>query len=149
MRCVPAMPGRWARASRPASAASTPRRNTSASASRRRRAAAGRSRPVPAGAYTLLGQPRRHDAEDGTWKRPTPEADSAWGAWELAGRYSAAELRNGPVLRGGAQRIWTAGLNWYPTETLAVMLNYQNGILRLDEENRRFQAIGLRLSFSL
>ncbi|PWC27938.1 hypothetical protein CR165_15065 [Pseudoroseomonas aestuarii] len=102
-----------------------------------------------AGAYTLLGRPRRHDAEDGTWKRPTPEADSAWGAWELAGRYSAAELRNGPVLRGGAQRIWTAGLNWYPTETLAVMLNYQNGILRLDEENRRFQAIGLRLSFSL
>lgn len=102
-----------------------------------------------AGAYTLLGQPRRHDAETGSWKRPVPEGDAWWGAWELAGRYSAAELRNGPEVRGGAQRIWTAGVNWYPTETLAVMLNYQSGVLRQDEENRRFQAIGLRLSFSL
>lgn len=102
-----------------------------------------------AGAYTLLGQPRRHDPETGTWKRPKPEEGAWWGAWEVAGRYSTADLRDGPELRGGAQRIWTAGLNWYPTDTLAVMLNYQNGTLRQDEENRRFQAVGVRLSFSL
>ncbi|MFC3127014.1 OprO/OprP family phosphate-selective porin [Pseudoroseomonas globiformis] len=103
--------------------------------------------------YTLLGQPRQRDAEAGSWKRPRGEGAfnpmaGDWGALELAGRYSEADLRDGPV-QGGAQRIWTGGVNWYPASWLKVMLNYQNGRIVLPDESRDFEAIGMRLSFNL
>jgi phosphate-selective porin OprO/OprP len=103
--------------------------------------------------YTLLGEPRKRDAKAGVWKRPAPAngfnpARGEWGALEVAGRFSSADLRDGPV-QGGAQRIWTAGLNWYPAGWMKVMLNYQNGRIELADENRDFQALGLRLTFNL
>ncbi|MDJ0388256.1 porin [Roseomonas sp. E05] len=106
-----------------------------------------------AASYTLLGAPRSYDRETSTWKRPKPleafnPATGQWGALEVAGRYSVADLRDGPV-QGGAQRIWTAGLNWYPHPMVKVMLNYQDGHLALAEGGRDFKAIGLRLSYSL
>ncbi|MXP63325.1 hypothetical protein E0493_08165 [Roseomonas sp. M0104] len=106
-----------------------------------------------AASFTLIGAARSHDPETATWKRPSsPEPFDAaaghWGALEVAGRYSVADLRDGP-LQGGVQRIWTAGLNWYPHPMVKVMLNYQDGHLLLTDESRNFKAIGLRLSYSL
>jgi phosphate-selective porin OprO/OprP len=58
------------------------------------------------------------------------------GAWELAARYSVLNLNfdegaAGLVppadgIRGGEQRIWTAGLNWYPNNAIRFMLDYQH-----------------------
>jgi len=106
-----------------------------------------------AASFALLGAPRAYDRETATWKRPKPleafnPAMGQWGALEVAGRYSVADLRDGPV-QGGAQRIWTAGLNWYPHSMVKVMLNYQDGQLELADGNRNFKVIGLRLSYSL
>jgi len=64
-----------------------------------------------------------------------PKAEGAWGAWELAGRYSDVDLNDksgvfglatpyGGV-RGGEQKIWTAGINWYPNAALRFELDYQ------------------------
>ena len=56
------------------------------------------------------------------------------GAWELAARYSRADLNfNEGVeglatplggVRGGDQSIFTLGVNWYPNPNFKVMMNY-------------------------
>ena len=93
------------------------------------------------GAYALTGDKRRFNA--GTWAFDAPAvahpfslADGTWGAWELAGRYSLIDLnyRAGEpgtaptpdAVRGGEQKIWAAGLNWYPNSVVRFMLDYQD-----------------------
>jgi len=93
------------------------------------------------GSYALTGDKRRFNA--GTWAFDAPAvahpfslADGTWGAWELAGRYSLIDLNyhegapgTAPApdaVRGGEQRIWAAGLNWYPNSVVRFMLDYQN-----------------------
>ena len=105
------------------------------------------------GAYVLVGEARSRDAESATWERPGAREPfdplaGRWGALEVAGRYSAMDLQDGPV-RGGVQRIWTGALNWYPTRQLRLAVQYQYGTLALDDGDRRFQAIGLRAAFNL
>src|SRR5690606_30257104 len=56
------------------------------------------------------------------------------GAWELAARYSVADLNDNecvagaatPVggIRGGEQKITTVGLNWYPIKNVRMMFEY-------------------------
>jgi phosphate-selective porin OprO and OprP len=48
-----------------------------------------------------------------------------FGVVEVAGRFSFLDLE-GAGVRGGSERDWTAGLNWYPDYNLRVSLNYIN-----------------------
>ncbi|MEA1834446.1 porin [Methylobacterium durans] len=45
------------------------------------------------------------------------------GVFELAGRFSALDLKDGAIT-GGVERNWTAGLNWYPDRNIRLMANY-------------------------
>jgi len=87
------------------------------------------------------------------------------GAWELAVRYSDLDLngRAGVVgrpapaggIRGGEQKIWTAGLNWYPDSFVRLALDYQRvEIARLSAAapfagaGQKFGALSARAQFS-
>jgi phosphate-selective porin OprO and OprP len=93
------------------------------------------------GAYSLTGDRRRFNAASWAFdgpavKNPFSLADRTWGAWELAARYSdmdlnyhAGALGTAPAadaVRGGEQKIWTGGLNWYPNAVVRFMLEYQD-----------------------
>ena len=97
------------------------------------------------GAYGLTGDKRRFNAASWAFDGPAVShpfslADGTWGAWELAGRYSdmdlnyrAGALGTAPAadaVRGGVQRIWAGGLNWYPNGVVRFMLDYQD--VRID-----------------
>ncbi|UFN48972.1 OprO/OprP family phosphate-selective porin [Roseomonas sp. OT10] len=99
------------------------------------------------GTLPLLGPPRRRDAETGTWE-PPEEGLGRWGSVELAGRYSVADLRDGPV-QGGRQAIWTGALTWRPHPALRLTAQLQSGRLTLEDRVRDFQALGLRAALSL
>ena len=47
----------------------------------------------------------------------------AYGALEIAARYSELDLNDGPVL-GGKQHDWTVGANWYLGNHLKLQANY-------------------------
>ncbi|MEO3474356.1 porin [Roseomonas sp. CAU 1739] len=102
-----------------------------------------------AASWPLVGAPRRWDALRGSWAKPeTARLDPAAGEWgwlELAGRYSRADLNDGPT-RGGAQSIWTAALNWYPAEQVRVSMQVEVGQITGNGPDRPFQAVGWRLS---
>ncbi len=105
------------------------------------------------GAVPLLGPSRERSRATGTWGRPKtagwidPSAGN-WGAVEAAARYSTVDLRDGAT-RGGRQRIWTAGLNWYLSPNAKLQAEYENGRIDLDRRPRDFQAVGLRVAVSL
>ena len=89
--------------------------------------------------YALTGEARPWNPATGTFTglKPTNPVDfegGGWGAWELAARYSVSDLdwNEGagavvPVggIRGGEQKAWTAGLNWYVNNNIKFMLDYQ------------------------
>jgi phosphate-selective porin OprO/OprP len=90
----------------------------------------------------------------------------SWGAWELAARYSDLDLnwrqgRPGTAclgafagcVRGGDQKVWTLGLNWYPSNNIRILLDY----MRVDmnklnssgqEVGQQFGAVATRLQFT-
>lgn len=106
------------------------------------------------GIHPLLGPGRRRNARTGAWARPDVSGEpldpaaGRFGALEFAGRYSTADLRDGPT-RGGRQRIWTAALNWFPRSDLRITAQYENGAVDLEGRDRDFQAVGLRIAFNL
>ena len=67
---------------------------------------------------------------------PVDLKNGAWGAFELAARYSLTDLNcqqgaageAAPLdgLRGGEQKIYAAGLNWYLNPIIRSMLDYQH-----------------------
>jgi phosphate-selective porin OprO/OprP len=71
------------------------------------------------------------------------------GAWEVAVRYSDSDLNDGSF-KGGHEKLYTAGLNWYVNNNVRFMLNYIYG----DEEqpngantatvDGKFKAVALR-----
>jgi phosphate-selective porin OprO and OprP len=79
------------------------------------------------GSWILTGEARRYTTAAGGFDGPRPAKpfhykEGTWGAWELAFRYSDFDLnyREGspsfqPVgsIRGGEQKIWSLGVNWY------------------------------------
>jgi phosphate-selective porin OprO/OprP len=98
-------------------------------------------------AWTLLGEPRAWRPERAAWGPPRP-AGEAWGALELGTRLSTLDLDDGAV-RGGRQRIWTAGLGWWPRERLRLVAQWQHVAVEGGESgNRRWQAVALRAQFS-
>lgn len=120
---------------------------------------------------TKTYQPNATNNEMATFNNPrviTPFSweGRTWGAWEIAARYSDLNLNwnagsegttcIGPLLgciRGGEQKIWTFGLNWYLNNTIRMMFDYM--LVDVDKLNsagqqigQNFNAIGVRLQFS-
>ena len=72
-----------------------------------------------AGSWVLTGESRPY--RNGSIGNVRPIR--AWGAFELALRYSAVDLNDGPV-RGGTQSDWTLGANWYLGQRFKLQANY-------------------------
>ncbi len=104
------------------------------------------------GSWVLTGESKGYNPATGAFTPPKPAAPfaldgSGWGAWELAGRYSTLNLDDHVgdaanvitnwtgaatrtytyynTARGGEQKIWTLGLNWYPNSFIRFALDYQ------------------------
>ena len=109
----------------------------------RRDASAGQTNPnfsgwYVEGSWVFTGEPRTYSMGSASFTRPIPAADfdpaaGAWGAWELAARYSdtdldynANSLVTADQVRGGDQKIFSAGLNFYPTYNVKFMFDWQN-----------------------
>lgn len=91
--------------------------------------------------WVITGESRNYSTTNGAFSNPKPRvpfslSGDGWGAWEVAGRFSDMDFNDNagalgqpiPVGgdRGGDQRIWTFGLNWYPNSVLKFELQYQN-----------------------
>lgn len=99
-------------------------------------------------------------------KKPFSLDGTGWGAWEIAARYSDLDLnwQEGAAgtpcpgayagcIRGGEQKIWTIGLNWYLSDYVRLDLDYLRiDVDRLDafgiSSGRRFGVLGTRLQFT-
>jgi phosphate-selective porin OprO/OprP len=98
-------------------------------------------------AYTLTGEARRYSESNGAFgginpKRPFLIGTGNMGAWEVALRYSYANLNDdgdGAIVRGGIQRNTTLGLNWYVSQNIRFMFNWIHG------EVERFDAVNTNL----
>lgn len=89
-------------------------------------------------AWTLTGETHRYNASTASFLAPRPSApvgsEGGLGAVQLAVRYSHVDLNHeeglagspaaAGAIRGGAQDIWTFGLNWYLTQNLKTSVNY-------------------------
>jgi phosphate-selective porin OprO/OprP len=88
-----------------------------------------------------------------------------WGAWEVAARYSDLDLdwRRGAAgtacapgsgcVRGGEQKIWTLGLNWYLNDNMRMLFDYLIvDVDKLDpagkQAGQKFNAFGMRLQLT-
>ncbi|HET6432815.1 OprO/OprP family phosphate-selective porin [Dyella sp.] len=71
------------------------------------------------GSWVVTGESRGYKA--GNVGDVSPKG--AWGALELAVRYSELDLDDAPVL-GGTERNWTVGANWYLSRYLKLQANY-------------------------
>lgn len=95
--------------------------------------------------YTLSGEPRRYNAQNGAFTNPKPakyiggkdsDDTQGLGAFEVAARYSVADLNyhegaDGAAtpadgIRGGRQETITAGLNWYLNSAIRFSFDYQH-----------------------
>lgn len=101
--------------------------------------------------YILTGESRPYDVKTASFGAPKPNGPFGFGgslgAWELAARYSVANLDDqasnatclatvsggsatlnpaaaSSCIRGGDQDIITLGVNWYPNRNVRFMLNY-------------------------
>lgn len=77
-------------------------------------------------AYTLTGESRKY--KKGKFYKLSPKQkfslkNGTWGAWELAGRYSEADLNSGDVT-GGQMSLLTVALNWYINDNIRFMADY-------------------------
>ena len=93
------------------------------------------------GSWVLTGETRRYNRGNGAFDGPAVNAPfnlqaGTWGALELAARYSDLNLNYNAgtlltaatpdAIRGGEQKIWTVGLNWYLNPTIRFMVDYQH-----------------------
>ena len=108
------------------------------------------------GSWVLTGESRVYNPVEARFDAPrlnysfNPEAGT-WGAFELAARYSDLDLNyheGAPgttpaaalgAIRGGEQKIYTLGVNWYLNPSMRLMLDYQH--VKID----RLGATGLQV----
>ncbi len=91
--------------------------------------------------WVLTGESKQYRPDLGAYTSPKPAQNFSFdkgglGAWELAARYSDLNLNyhagaigtaaTPDAIRGGDQRIWSAGVNWYPNPVIRFMLDYQH-----------------------
>jgi phosphate-selective porin OprO/OprP len=107
------------------------------------------------GTYVLTGEARRYNPNTFAFDAPAVDhpfslADGTWGALELAARYSDADLNYhagalgtapaADAIRGGEQKIWAGGVNWYLNAVVRFILQYQDvKIDRLSPNATTFQ----------
>lgn len=90
------------------------------------------------GSWLITGESHRYNPATASYQAPRPfipfDGHGGHGAWELAVRYSRADLNyhaglagfappSGGV-RGGEQTITSAGVNWYPNPNLRFLLDF-------------------------
>lgn len=106
------------------------------------------------GSWFLTGETRRYNSGNFAFDGPAlanafDPRRGDWGAFELAGRYSVGNLdfRAGApgtspapdAIRGGDQRIWSLGLNWYLNPVVRLMFDYQHvDVDRLSPDAAKF-----------
>jgi phosphate-selective porin OprO/OprP len=80
------------------------------------------------GSWVITGESRKYNAGSAAWARPSPahpfnpvDNQGGWGAWELAARYSVADLNSDDV-HGGNQQVYGVSLSWYPTAFVRFLL---------------------------
>jgi len=78
--------------------------------------------------YFLTGEYREYDTARGIFTRVSPKSyfrfrEKGWGAWEIGLRHSFVDLNDRNV-KGGEERNFTLGLNWYFTSKTRIMFNY-------------------------
>jgi len=119
------------------------------------------------GSWVLTGEARRYNANNFAFDAPaiTHPFDlkkRQWGAWELAARYSVADLNYHALaalaadrVRGGEQRITSIGINWFPNPVTKFSLGYYDvSIDRLDPAggvaplSQDYQVINLRSQYA-
>lgn len=95
---------------------------------------------------------------------PLAFRNRSWGVWEIAARYSDLDLNwqagtlgtACPVagcVRGGEQKIWTVGLNWYLSGSFRVLVDYMFvDVNKLSaagvQVGQTFNALGARFQFT-
>lgn len=115
------------------------------------------------GSWVLTGEAHQYNIANASFVRPSPErsfdpSNGDWGAWELAGRYSSTDLdydidssNSADRVFGGEQYIWSAGVNFYPTDFLKFMFDWQNVELKnigAFGDNGRYQTFEVRSQVS-
>lgn len=94
--------------------------------------------------YTLTGEPRSYRANTGVFDRPrvaNPVNQGGSGAWEVALRYSGADLTDADVI-GGELESLTLGLNWYALDNLRFSANYIH-LLDIDRPGNALDGLDL------
>lgn len=108
--------------------------------------------------WVLTAEAKPWRPERGAYSIPKPADPFSFGtpgigAWEIAVRYSDLDLdyaaglpgtvKTAAGIRGGDQKIWTAGLNWYPNPAIRFVLDYQHA--DVDRLNNAGASIGAKL----
>jgi phosphate-selective porin OprO/OprP len=81
--------------------------------------------------YVLTGERRKYDKKTAAFTRVVPDVPfgkGSWGAWEVAGRYSALDCNDQDV-QGGRLQDLTFGLNWYLNRFTRFEFNYIHPML--------------------
>ncbi len=96
------------------------------------------------GSYTLTGEPRTYRASTGVFDRPrvsSPVGKGGIGAWEVALRYSSADLSDANIVGGEFENL-TLGLNWYALDNLRFSANYTH-VLDVDRPGSIYDGLDL------
>lgn len=103
--------------------------------------------------YLLTGEHRvyRHDTariDSPVVKNPFSLRGEkrGWGAWEVAARYGAVDLSDGPV-RGGEHSSLTLGVNWYVNQNVRLSANYIHNDVDHDLYDGKFDVFQTRFQF--
>jgi phosphate-selective porin OprO/OprP len=93
------------------------------------------------GSWLITGESRKYNTQSAAFDAPPVAhpfslSSGGWGAWELAARYSEADLnyhegragaaQAGDSIRGGEEKNITVGVNWYWNPFARLMLDYQH-----------------------
>ncbi len=109
-----------------------------------------------AAGYMLTGERRPYSVASGNFGAPRVSwpfrvtGGYGTGAWELAARYSVADLTRGDavIATEGEQEVVTLGINWYVNPAIRFMLNYN--IIEVDRPvgtDLEADALAVRMQF--
>lgn len=81
--------------------------------------------------WMVTGETRAYYVDEGE-SGPIEQPIHSWGALEVAARYSVTDLNDSKAnITGGKANILTLGVNYYPVQTIKMMLNY--AMVKLDK----------------